>query len=201
MEKKDAKKAYFSAMANFKKNPPKILKGSKVDFTSSKGRTNYNYASLAEVTQAVSAALAEHGLNVSWRTEQTDGKITVTVRLTHELGYYEETSLTASPDQSGNKNSIQAIASTVSYLERYTLLAITGLATHDMDDDGKGSEVEYISEKQLSTILDMINSKGIDSKKFLAHMHAESCEAIYLKDYEKAISALKRAKGNSNGQG
>jgi len=40
---------------------------------------------------------------------------------------------------SGNKNPIQAIASTVSYLERYTLLAITGLTTKDMDDDGKNA--------------------------------------------------------------
>jgi hypothetical protein len=42
-------------------------------------------------------------------------------------------------DQSGNKNAIQAIASTVTYLERHTAVAITGVAVSDEeDDDGAG---------------------------------------------------------------
>jgi hypothetical protein len=44
----------------------------------------------------------------------------------------------APPDDSGKKNPIQQIASTVSYLERYTLFAITGLAPQE-DDDGAGA--------------------------------------------------------------
>ena len=47
--------------------------------------------------------------------------------------------MAAGPDGSGGKNAIQAIGSTVSYLERYTLLAATGLATEDQDDDGRGA--------------------------------------------------------------
>ena len=42
-------------------------------------------------------------------------------------------------DTSGGKNNIQAMGSAVSYLERYTLLAITGLSTKEMDDDGRGA--------------------------------------------------------------
>jgi hypothetical protein len=42
-------------------------------------------------------------------------------------------------DQSGGKNAIQAIASTVTYLERHTAIAITGVAVSDEeDDDGAG---------------------------------------------------------------
>ena len=44
-------------------------------------------------------------------------------------------------DTSGKKKSIQAIASAVSYLSRYTLLSACGMATLDMpDDDGQGYE-------------------------------------------------------------
>ena len=42
------------------------------------------------------------------------------------------------PDTGGAKNAIQARASTKSYLERYTLKAITGLSEQDDDDDGGG---------------------------------------------------------------
>ena len=71
------------------------------------------------------------------------------------MGHFETTSLTAAGDQSGGKNAIQALGSTISYLERYTILALTGLSTHEMDDDAKG--VEYITEKQLSSLVDLAN--------------------------------------------
>jgi hypothetical protein len=55
------------------------------------------------------------------------------------MGHSEEGAvLEGAPDTSGSKNSIQAVGSTVSYLERYTLLAATGLAAKDQDDDGRG---------------------------------------------------------------
>ena len=47
----------------------------------------------------------------------------------------ESTTLSGPPDTTGSKNDLQSIGSTISYLQRYTLLALTGLATFDMDDD------------------------------------------------------------------
>jgi ERF superfamily len=63
----------------------------------------------------------------------------VTCILTHQMGHSEETTLAGAPDNSGSKNSIQAIGSTVTYLERYTLLAATGLAAANGDNDGQGA--------------------------------------------------------------
>ena len=61
--------------------------------------------------------------------------------MTHKQGHSEETELEAAADSSGGKNMIQAQASTITYLQRYTLLAATGLATKDqLDDDGRGAE-------------------------------------------------------------
>ena len=42
------------------------------------------------------------------------------------------------PDAGGAKNAIQARASTKSYLERYTLKAVCGVAEGGEDDDGSG---------------------------------------------------------------
>jgi hypothetical protein len=50
----------------------------------------------------------------------------------------EAVSMGAGPDSGGAKNGIQARASTVTYLERYTLMAATGLAAQGQDDDGAG---------------------------------------------------------------
>ena len=192
-ELREAKKAYHQAMAQFKENPPEIEKDRHVSF--GEGKTSYSHASLANVTKKINSGLSKHGLSATWVTTQNNGSITVTCKITHQLGHSEETALTASPDTSGSKNSIQAIGSTISYLERYTLLALTGLATFDMDDDGKETEVEYLTEKQVKEIEKIITDKKVDQKKFLEYMKAEKVTEILARDFSKATVALKAAKG------
>jgi hypothetical protein len=193
-EATQARKSYFEAMTAFKADPPEIDKDKKVSYKTNSGTTAYNHASLANVTSKISSALSKYGLSANWTTKQDEKGVTVTCRISHVLGHYEETSLIAAPDSSGGKNSIQALGSTVSYLERYTVLALTGLATHDMDDDCKG-EVAYVSDKEKSTIIDMIHAKEVDQKKFLEYMKCESVEVIPAVDFKKAMEALRSAKG------
>ena len=189
-EQNNARKAYHEAMAQFKSNPPEIEKDKKVAY----GNTKYNHASLSNVTAKINSELSKYGLSASWTTTQTDKGVTVTCKISHVLGHSEETSLTAGLDKSGAKNDIQALGSTISYLERYTILALTGLATSDMDDDGQAT-IEYITDKQKSTILDFINAKEIDETKFCEFMGVESVDKILESYYNKAIAALKSAKG------
>ena len=137
-EKREAKRSYDAAMKAFKAESPRITKNAEVDFTTSKGRTNYRHATLDHVCDRIIGALAKVGITHRWKIAQSGEWYTVTCILTHEMGHSEETSLPGCADNSGNKNAVQAIASTVSYLERYTLLAATGLATTDQDDDGRG---------------------------------------------------------------
>jgi hypothetical protein len=152
-EANEAKKAFVAAMAAFKADPPSILKSKQVNIP---GAAKFAHATLASVCDGVCAALSKHGLSHTWETSQQDGSITVTCVITHERGHSERTSLTARPDDSGRKNSIQQIASTVTYLERYTLMAATGLAAKDMDDDGRsagrrdeGAEPDAEGKKRL----------------------------------------------------
>ena len=195
-EQNQAKKAYSEAMTAFKADPPKINKDKKVSYKTSGGTTAYNHASLWNVTEKIGVVLSKYGLSASWTTKQEADKVTVTCRIAHIMGHSEETSLTSGLDNSGAKNTIQALGSTITYLERYTLLALTGLATHEQDDDGKGSgEIKYISDKQKSTIIDMINAKEVDEEKFLQYMDAETVDAIPVANYEKAMAALRAAKG------
>jgi hypothetical protein len=192
-EANEAKKAFTVAMANFKKDAPNIIKKSKVDFSSQKGRTHYNYANLADIMNQVSELLSANGLTVSWRvTKQDEKNICVAGRITHILGHFEETTLCAAPDLSGNKNSIQAVGSTISYLERYTMLSIVGLATHEMDNDGKPeTKIEYITEKQVSEIIDMLDNTNSDKAKFLEYYGVEDIQSIPKKQYQQVVSTLK----------
>jgi len=197
-EENEAKKAYNLAMTKFKENAPDIEKDKKVSFPAGGKTMEYHHASLANVTRKINKGLSGHGLSASWTTTQTNGSVTVTCKITHSQGHSEETSLTASPDTSGSKNAIQAIGSTISYLERYTLLALCGLATSDMDDDSRTAEIKYISDTQKSTIVDMIHDTGADEKKFLEYLKAESIELIPELKFNAAMTALK-AKAKKGG--
>lgn len=190
-EANEAKKAYHEAMAAFKGNPPQIEKDRKVSYKASSGITAYAHASLANVTNKINSALSQHGLSASWETFQNGDEIKVTCTVTHKQGHSESTSLVAAPDTSGSKNHIQSIGSTISYLERYTILALTGLATSDMDDDGQAAATQHITEEQVKAIQKEIKSCGADEKKFLAYFKTSSLTELPSKDYQKAMSLLK----------
>lgn len=189
-EANEARKAYHAAMSAFKAHPPKIQKDKHVKFATQKGVTEYDHATLANVTDKISTELSKHGLSAAWLTEQAERLIKVTCTVTHVLGHSESTSISALPDESGGKNSIQAVGSTISYLQRYTLLAITGLATHDMDDDGKSAEETYLSTDQQIEINDLIRELKADEGRFLSYMKVESVEKIPANKYKVAIAAL-----------
>ncbi len=130
----NARKAFDDAMADLRKNLPKITKSREVDFTTSKGRTNYRFEDLAEITEALSGPMSEVGLSFRWYTDNVSGGVKVTCRITHRDGHFEETSLVGPLDATGNKNPIQAIGSAVTYLQRYTLKAAVGIAAAHDDD-------------------------------------------------------------------
>jgi len=188
----NARKAFHEAMAEFKANAPDIQKDKTVSYTvQGKGTTTYNHASLANVTQKINKALSEYGLSAAWITSQGEGGITVKCTITHKLGHSESTSLTAAPDSSGGKNSIQAIGSSVTYLERYTILALTGLATHEMDDDASGDEVVYITAEQVKTLKDEREKRKVDGPKFLNHFGVKSIEEIPAARFKEAKNLIK----------
>jgi|GEM_PF-428322 len=194
-EANEARKAYNQAMTAFKANPPKIEKDKKVGYDSKQGgKVGYSHATLGNVTEKISGELSKHGLSASWKTKQEGSNIYVTCTIKHVMGHSEETTLCAAADATGSKNPIQAIGSTVTYLERYTLLALTGLATYDQDDDGAAAATEFIDDKQLNQLLDLIADKEVDIPRFLKFMEVESLEKMPKAKYQKAVSALEAKK-------
>jgi len=183
-EQTEAKKAYTKAMSSFRRDCPTI----------EKTRTAYSstYAGLAETIEQIKDLLADNGLSHSWRTDQGESGITVTCCITHEQGHQECTSMTAPADNSGKKNPIQAIASTITYLERYTLFAILGLASKDQDDDGQSAAIERISADQVTVINDLLDETRSDIPRFLKWLKAESVEQIQASAYDQVIKTLEK---------
>jgi len=159
-EKNEARKAFVVALNAFKANPPVIEKAKQVSFQTSKGKTEYKHATLDKVSAIIGAALAKHGISHRWEVEQPEGgRIKVTCVLTHALGHSERVPMESKADDSGGKNSIQAVGSAVTYLQRYTLLAASGMATTDQDNDGAGaSGPGHMAEEQKADWLAAIDA-------------------------------------------
>ena len=137
-EANEARKAFAAAVSAAKAEIKPIVKRHEVDFTSQKGRTRYKHEGLDDIAEEVDPVLAKHGLSYRHRSKQDGKHLTITCVLEHCAGHAEEISLTADNDESGNKNSIQAIGSTATLLQRYTLKLALGLAT-TKDDDGRSA--------------------------------------------------------------
>lgn len=151
----EAEKAFNDAMTAFRALNITIPKRKKVDFENrTGGRTQYKHAELSDVTELLGPALSANGFSWSWKTRQDAGGITVTCVLRHRQGHAEEVSLTCPPDASGGKNSIQAVVSTTTYLQRHTLKAVTGTAEADDDDDGQGAPREGAEARAEPTVLE-----------------------------------------------
>lgn len=195
-EATQARKAFDEAMAAAKAEIPTIRKNRTVDFTSSKGRTHYRHEDLAEIAATVNPILSKYGLSYRYRTNSVPNEpIVVTCILTHRLGHFEETTLTGPRDDSGNKNAIQQVGSTLTYLQRMTLKAALGLAASD-DDDGRKSEVtaEPISGAQAARVRSLIEETGSDPEKFCQFMGVESIPDITSDHLPRALAMLERKK-------
>lgn len=180
-----ARKAFDAAIAEAKAEIPIVAKNAT-------GHNSKRYADFAAYAAALKPILAKHGLSYRFRTDQSD-KIMVTCILSHRDGHSEESSLSGPADASGSKNAIQAIGSTLTYLQRYTLVQALGLAAGD-DDDGKAGGIGdgAITEQQAARLRLLIEETGTAIDRFCSYMGVESIPEIPAGQYQRAVTSLEK---------
>ncbi len=200
-EANQGRKAFDEAMAAAKAEIPTIRKNRTVDFTSSKGRTHYKHEDLAEIAATVNPILGKYGLSYRFKTTNAPNEpITVTCIITHRMGYFEETTLSGPRDDSGNKNAIQQVGSTLTYLQRMTLKAALGLAAAEDDDGQKSDDVhsEPISQEQVSKVLALIEKTDTAIDKFCQYLGVEAIPEITTGQLPRALAMLEKKLRQSN---
>jgi hypothetical protein len=175
-EASQARKAFDLAMANAQAEIPTIVRNRLVAFEAKSGGkdTSYRHEDLANIVETIRPILHKHGLSHRFKTHQdmtNGGLITVTCIITGH-GHRDETPLSSGPDQNGSgMNNLQRIASTVTYLERYTLKAALGLAAAH-DDDGAKSEaapatITALQMQELEALAIEVNANVPAACKYL----------------------------------
>jgi hypothetical protein len=143
------------------------------DETADTGTYRYKYASLAGIMRAVRPVLARHGLAVSQLVSSTSDTLTVGTTLVHRSGLtFPSGVLTMKLPPTP-----QALGSLVSYLRRYQLVALLGLAIED--DDAKGAQTSQdaggghrgtsganLSDAQRRRIMALFGELGLSGSEF-----------------------------------
>lgn len=181
-----ARKAFDKAVAEAKSGITPVTKNRA-------GHNGKRYADFAAIATAVDPIISQFGLSYRFRTTQTD-RINVTCILSHEDGHSEETTLSGPADTTGSKNAIQAIGSTLTYLQRYTLVQALGLAASEDDDGGKNADpnAETITEEQVILLREMIEATNSDQQGVLAFVRASDLPSIRADKYDGLLAMLKR---------
>jgi hypothetical protein len=180
-EANQARKAFDEAMSAAKAEIPAIARNRA-------GHNSKKYADFAAIAAVVDPILSRHGLSYRFRSAQ-DERINVTCVLSHKAGHSEETTLAAPADTTGNKNAVQAIGSTLTYLQRYSLVQALGLAASD-DDDGRAGGAKLITEEQVGELTAMLESSGADKARFLKYFKIDRLPDLPAKEYQTAVTML-----------
>lgn len=181
-----ARKSFFEAMTKFQSEVPDLRKSKSVSFKEVK----YNYAPLSDITRQIKDTCKECGLSYRWEIQDTKEEIKVTCLVTHVDGHTESTTMTASPDDSGSKNKIQARGSSIEYLKRYSLIGALGLSTSDSDIDGIVPEIslDILHKQYMEHYNELIQINGEFTKWHPDNWKSERNQKLYL----KAISEIRK---------
>jgi len=190
----EAKKVYNDAMVNVHKDMPVVAKSLKNDQTRSK------YASLDDIICKTKEVYTAQGFSISFYEGETPlaEHIRICADVIHRLGHKETYHFDVPLDGKGikgnaNMTAIHAKASSTSYARRYLMCMIWNIPTGD-DNDGQTASVEQIDNKEMSQVMDFIDEKGVDIKKFCdAFGINEVCELPKSK-FTQAINTLKARK-------
>lgn len=102
----------------------------------SKKGYGYNYAPLDAVIEMLRAVLPKNGIWFSQFPTTADGKYSLITRVFHESGeFIEEAVEMPETELSGKANDTQKMGASITYMRRYALTAIFGIAA-DEDTDG-----------------------------------------------------------------
>jgi hypothetical protein len=144
-----AANSYTLAFSKMQEKMPIIKKSGKVSYKdkeSKESKKAFNHAKLEDVMEAINPILSEFEFSLQHTSRIGEDRVPIIrTTLKHKDGHSEFTERTALADSSGGKNNIQAWGSTTSYLKRYNIFDLLGLAARDEDDDGVGSQEEEIA--------------------------------------------------------
>jgi hypothetical protein len=151
------------------------------------------YADLAEVLNTVRPVFSSHGLSVIQNPSFDGSLVSVTTALCHEGGGY----ITAIASCVPMKADAQGVGAATTYLRRYSLAAVTGVAQEDDDGQAAANPVKpnpvpepKASKSDLLAIKTRMDELNIEEEAFANHLGVSSLSNLPASKVKRANSIL-----------
>ncbi len=185
--------AFNDAMSAAQSEMPRIAADTPNSQTKSK------YASYGALDRAMRPIYTKHGFALSFGTAEGAPADCVRVEChVSNSGFTRKYQVDMPADGKGAKGGdvmtkTHAVGSAMSYGQRYLLKMIFNIAIGN-DDDGNaaGDTREKVTEKQATTIIDLLEAKSADRAKFLRWAKVERVEDIPAAYYDSCVEAINR---------
>jgi ERF superfamily protein len=204
MVKDAARTAYYAALSRVQAKLPRITKeGHAVVEKDGRVIRDTPFARYEDIDKQIRPILADEGFAVSFNTRPGGGLTLFVCELSHCEGHSEERSLPLPVDQSGGKNAIQAMGSSVSYAKRYLLGMHLNIITVGEDDDGNGGQtiskeqVDFL-RKELASFTKPGEAAELAARRegaFLRYLKVETFEAIPASAFQTAVNWVDAKRG------
>lgn len=189
MMAKQAEINFNQALGDLQADLPVIKKSGKIVH---KGITISTYAKYEDVHKGIQPLLIENGFSLRFNSRESNDKVIITGTLAHRDGHSITDEIPLSIDQSGAKNTVQGVGSTIAYGKRYLVGMLLNLVFEGEDDDGDKAGKTPISTEHAEEIKELLEETQSNVAQFLKWVGASSVDGMSAKDYPKALSALKR---------
>lgn len=186
---RDAKMAYNSAMAKMQSEMPTINEKGQIIV---KGELRSKYAKFEDIIESIRPSLKKFGFSVSFKTNFVESMLDVIGIISHKQGHSEQTTMRLPFDQSGSKNNVQAIGSSVSYGKRYCLCMLLNIATGGEDNDGNKMPDTplFVTEKDIKQLIGAAKSVGKDEKYICKKAGIPSIDKLLVSRYAPCMNHL-----------
>jgi hypothetical protein len=168
------------------------------------------YAKWEDVVELITPVLGEHGFSLQFKTGLTEKGLVRVVGILAGHGHRETSEIELQHDSTGSKNSVQAVASSISYGKRHVAGALLNLVSRGEDDDGASTGRalvlgDPITVAQADQIIDLQEAVECPRDKFLEHLnktrpknHPEIDKLADLPAtrFDEAIAALRSFEAN-----
>lgn len=147
------------------------------------------YADLAEVLNTVRPTFAKHGLAIVQSTSAEPGVVFVTTAIVHKDGGYVTSTASCVPAKADS----QGIGAATTYLRRYGLAAMAGVAQEDYDGNSAAHNKPVAQRRSsgLPLLLSAITDAGTDEQLELLR---EQIRTLVGSDRAAAIDAFTNRK-------
>lgn len=151
------------------------------------------YADLAEVLNTVRPVFSANGLSIVQNPSFDGSLVSVTTALCHEGGGY----ITAVASCVPMKADAQGVGAATTYLRRYSLAAVTGVAQEDDDGQSAINPVKpnpvaepKASKSDMLAIKTRMEELNIEEEAFSRHLGVSSMSNLTASKVQRAHSAL-----------